>query len=181
MFFNWLGLYTPWISAALYLSFSRDEEVDMLQKLALTGSTLILGSSLLTGCAQMMEGMLANTEGAYTPPNAPPGYHTFRDAQKKEKEEDSVSALIGYCWAAELGHPQGKQKCIELAFRAGQFDKHYVCYAEDYDAKAREICKMTDSAKARKEIKSVINKQQKSKMQKRIQSGEFSDFKAEEF
>lgn len=131
----------------------------------------------------MSEAMLATTEGAYTPPNAPPGYHTFKKAQKSEKENELVFAAINYCYAAELGHPQGKQKCIELSFRAALKEPYAICYAEDYDAKAKEICGycVDDRKKASKEIRSVINKQKQKQMKKRIQSGEFSDFKAEEF
>lgn len=153
----------------------------MLQKLALTGAILVLGSGLLTGCAQMSEALLANTEGAYTPPNAPPGYHTFKNAQKSEKENKLTFAAIDYCYAAELGHPQGKQKCIELSFRAALKEPHAICYAEDYDTKAKEICAAPYSAESKKEIRSTINKINQQKMKKRIQSGEFSDFKAEEF
>ena len=90
---------------------------------------------------------------------------------------------MDYCWSAELGHPKAKAKCIEIAFRAALKDPSYVCQAEDYDPKAKEICSyvFTDKQKAKKEISAVINKQKQKQMQKRIQSGEFSDFKVEEF
>ena len=84
MFFYWLGLHAL-MSTALYLSFSRDEEVDMLQKLALTGSALVLGSVLLAGCAQVNEGLLAMGDEGKTPENAPPGYYSFKSGQKYEK------------------------------------------------------------------------------------------------
>ena len=182
MFFYWLGLHAL-MATALYLSFSRDEEVDMLQKLALTGSALVLGSVLLAGCAQVNEGLLAMGDKGKTPENAPPGYYSFESGQKYEKANKLDLACMDYCWSAELGHPKAKAKCIEIAFRAALKDPSYVCQAEDYDPKAKEICSyvFTDKQKAKKEISAVINKQKQKQMQKRIKSGEFSDFKVEEF
>lgn len=183
MFFYWLGLHAL-MSTALYLSFSRDEEVDMLQKLALTGSALVLGSVLLAGCAQVNEGLLAMGDEGKTPENAPSGYYSFKSGQKYEKANKLDLACMDYCRSAELGHPKAKAKCIEIAFRAAlKKDPHFVCYAEDFDSKAKEICSYvyTDEKRAKKEIRSVVNKQKQKQMKKRIQSGEFTEFNVEEF
>ena len=155
----------------------------MLRKLALSGSALLLVSALLTGCAQVNEGLLAMSDKGPAPKNVSPGYYSFKSGQKHEKANKLDLACMDYCWSAELGHPKAKAKCIEIAFRAALKDPSYVCQAEDYDPKAKEICSYVflDQQKAKKEIRSVINKQKQKQIQKRIQSGEFSDFEAEEF
>lgn len=145
---------------------------------------LLLISSLcmaLSGCAQMNEGLASL--GKETPKNAPPGYHSFIEAQQYEKNGEFYWAAIDYCNAAELGHPQAKAKCIELSFRSAIKRPIDVCMARRFDKKAYQVCRLLiqDENKAKAEIKAVVNQYNKKKMKARIQSGEFQDFKAEEF
>lgn len=155
----------------------------MLQKLALTGSVLVLGSVLLTGCAQTFESL--NSLGQETPPNAPPGYHSFKKGQQGEKSNDLASAAVNYCNAAELGHPHAKSKCLEFAYRAALKDPIMICQAYTVDQKADQICGLVTMKKTRaqglREIKAGVKEFDRNKMKARIKSGEFTEFKAEEF
>ena len=135
----------------------------------------------LSGCAQLMENL--NSIGQETPKNAPPGYHSFELAKQSEKQNDLGLAATNYCTAAELGHPQAKAKCIEFSFRAAVTNPLDICGASEFDKKAKQLCGslFRDENKTKAEIKAVVNQYNKKKMKARIQSGEFQDFKAEEF
>ncbi len=145
---------------------------------------LLLISSLcmaLSGCAQLMENL--NSIGQETPKNAPPGYHSFERAKQLEKQNDLSFAATNYCTAAELGYPQAKAKCIEFSFRAAVTNPLDICGASEFDKKAKQLCGslFRDENKTKAEIKAVVNQYNKKKMKARIKSGEFQDFKAEEF
>ena len=133
----------------------------------------------LSGCAQLMENL--NSIGQETPKNAPPGYHSFELAKQSEKQNDLGLAATNYCTAAELGHPQAKAKCIEFSFRAAVTNPLDICGAREFDKKAKQLCGSPFRDKTKAEIKAVVNQYNKKKMKARIQSGEFQDFKAEEF
>lgn len=155
----------------------------MLRKLALTCGVFALGSALLTGCAQMSDGLLS--AGQDTPPNAPPGYWSFVLAQRLEKTNDFSLAAFNYCNAAKLGHPEAKMKCVKLSYRAALEDPWNICKARSFDKKADQICTLLSDGKkgqAQNIIKAQVNTMQKKrKTEERIQKGEFSDFKVEEF
>lgn len=156
---------------------------NMLQKLALASSVLVLGSSLLTGCAQMMEGIYS--AGQDTPSDAPPGHWSFVLAQRFERDNNLSFAASNYCNAAKLGHPKAKSKCVNISYRAALDDPWDICKAQNFDKKADQICTLIINGKkdqAKKEIKAEINKAiRKKRTEERIQKGEFVDFKVEEF
>ena len=145
----------------------------------------------LAGCAQTFETL--NSIGEETPPNAPPGYHSFVKAQKAEKLNNKKSAAVNYCTAADLGHPEAKSKCLKFAYLASVEDPTYICQAMNIDKKANRLCTLAGQkhtrAKALEEIKATVERMEapkkkaieRKKMEKRINSGEFPEFKVEEF
>ena len=152
----------------------------MSSKLLLLTIVLACTGMLTTGCAQIGEGLSAL--GKPTPENAPPGYHSFESAKQHEQANDLSAAAFNYCNAAELGHPQAKQKCIETAFRAaGAGEDLTVCYAENVDRKAKEVCNIKNQKRRVAAIRAVLEDMDKQNIKRRIQNGEFPDFKMEEF
>lgn len=137
---------------------------------------------LLTGCA-------AVTESIYKmgmdekPENAPPGYYNYKVAQNFEKQNALEYATTNYCNAAELGHPKAKAKCIQLSYKAALQNPKLVCSARYVDDEANRICVIStqDPLQAQKAVRAYLNKQERVKVRARIEKGEFSEFKAEEF
>lgn len=129
-----------------------------------------------------------------TPENAPPGYHLFNDANAAAQRKDYAKACENFCDAAEVGHPQAKQKCIDYAYLAATRIEigglRYVCNASQFDKKqTTSVVDTTNHCSIRHlnvnnswenfALTSKRNWQKTS--QKQIQQGGFGEFTAEEF
>lgn len=163
----------------------------MFYKNACSFAALAFSVLLLSGCAQTIETI--NSFASETPPDAPPGYHSFVMGQKAERSNDIKGAVLNYCSAADLGHPEAKPKCIRFAYLNALEDPVSVCQARDFDEEADRLCSLAANArtriKAREEIRIVVERMEeprrkaaeRKKMQERINNGEFPEFKVEEF
>ena len=152
-----------------------------------------VAGALLSGCAQINDQL--STIGKTTPENAPPGYHLFNDANAAAQRKDYAKACENFCDAAEVGHPQAKQKCIDYAYLAATHIEigglRYVCNASQFDKKADNFCSrynksLFNSASKReqllRELRSDIQKEiDRKQVKKQIQQGGFGEFTAEEF
>ena len=103
---------------------------------------------LLGGCANVMEATYSL--GADAPANAAPGWASYREGMRYEREGNVDLARFAFCNAAELKYPGAAQRCekytllkaarIMFKDKESRFAENVVCGAKDYGLTAAMLC-----------------------------------------
>ncbi len=103
---------------------------------------------LLGGCANVMEATYSL--GAEAPKNAAPGWASYREGMRYERENNAKLARVAFCNAAELKYPGAAPRCEKYTLiKAARlmFKEHksrqaenVVCGAKDYGLTAASLC-----------------------------------------
>ena len=108
----------------------------------------IAGSLLLSGCANMLDS--AYGLGTDKPENAAPGYNSYREGMRLERENDLNGARVAFCNAAELGNTQAKPFCEKYSLiyagvylfnqKNSRMAEVVICNAKAYGPTANGLC-----------------------------------------
>lgn len=105
-------------------------------------------SLILSGCASVVDA--AAGLGMDKPENAGPGYASFREGLRFERENQLDTAKVAFCASAELGNPKAAPYCEKYSLlqaaayrfkgKNSRLAESEVCGAKSYGPTAAKLC-----------------------------------------